>query len=60
MLASGLFRFDVMNGRGDANEDESGGEKEYRMVAKGYYKFFHIGGVPWTVVRAFSRCFPFP
>lgn len=55
-LARGLFTVDVTDGRGDGKEEEghSGGEREYRIVARGYDKFFNIGEVPWTTVRAFS------
>lgn len=57
-LARGLFTVDVTDGRGEvkAQEEEgegSGGEREYRIVARGYDKFFNIGEVPWTTVRAF-------
>lgn len=64
-LARGLFTVDVTDGRGDTKEKEEGKEeaegereREYRIVARGYDKFFNIGEVPWTTVRAFSRRFP--
>lgn len=41
-LARGLFTRDV----------PSGNKTKYRIVARGYDKFFNIGEVPWTTVRA--------
>lgn len=41
-LARGLFTQEIK----DAN-----GEVQYRIVARGYDKFFNIGEVPWTNVR---------
>ena len=41
-LARGLFSF-----------KEPGDEPRYRIVARGYDKFFNIGEVPWTTVRVF-------
>lgn len=63
-LARGLFTVDVTDGRGDTKEKEEGSgekaerEREYRIVARGYDKFFNIGEVPWTTVRAFFCHFP--
>lgn len=63
-LARGLFTVDATDKRVDAKADEeaegSGEEREYRIVARGYDKFFNIGEVPWTTVRAFSCRSPFP
>lgn len=41
-LARGLFTEDV----------QAGSEMAHRIVARGYDKFFNIGEVPWTTVRA--------
>ena len=41
-LARGLF----------TREIEVDGEKRYKIVARGYDKFFNIGEVPWTTVSA--------
>lgn len=43
-LARGVFTMDV-------SEREDG--VKHRIVARGYDKFFNIGEVPWTTVRAF-------
>lgn len=32
---------------------ERGDEPRYRVVARGYDKFFNIGEVPWTTMRVF-------
>ena len=46
-LARGLFtRWDGEEGE---VEGESGGN--YKIVARGYDKFFNVGEVPWTSVR---------
>lgn len=42
-LARGLFTTEV-----DEGGKRSGREKEYRIVIRGYDKFFNIGEVPWT------------
>ena len=44
-LARGLFTTEV-----DEDGKRSGREKEYRIVVRGYDKFFNIGEVPWTTV----------
>ena len=44
-LARGLFTTEVDQGR-----RSSGKAKEYRIVVRGYDKFFNIGEVPWTRV----------
>lgn len=44
-LARGLFTTEV-----DEGTKRSGREKEYRIVIRGYDKFFNIGEVPWTTV----------
>ena len=46
-LARGLFTQEVRT--------QGGKEKDYRIVARGYYKFFNIVEVPWTTVRLWSR-----
>jgi len=46
-LARGLFS--VRDGK--APEEEKDGPTRYRIVARGYDKFFNIGEVPWTTVR---------
>lgn len=55
-LARGLFTTWVPSQSGEApavKEDE--GEKgNYRIVARGYDKFFNIGEVPWTNVSVGS------
>jgi tRNA ligase len=49
-LARGLFSL---------NEDGAEeGETRYRIVARGYDKFFNIGEVPWTNVRVFVSRMP--
>lgn len=56
-LARGLFTVDVPDESGsvkkEGKEGSEDGEREYRIVARGYDKFFNIGEVPWTTVRAF-------
>jgi len=50
-LARGIFTIDVDDPQGSENtgaETEGGGS--YRIVARGYDKFFNIGEVPWTTV----------
>ena len=42
-LARGLFSIKEHGANGD--------EPRYRIVARGYDKFFNIGEVPWTTVR---------
>ncbi|KAF9788576.1 RNA ligase-domain-containing protein [Thelephora terrestris] len=42
-LARGLFTTEV-----DEGGKRSGKDKEYRIVVRGYDKFFNIGEVPWT------------
>ena len=44
-LARGLFTTE------HSMDGESGDAKQYRIVARGYDKFFNIGEVPWTTVR---------
>lgn len=57
-LARGLFSVDVTDKeieKGEEGEDGNEGEgegKKYRIVARGYDKFFNIGEVPWTTVRS--------
>ena len=50
-LARGIFTIDVDDPQGSENtgaKTEGGGS--YRIVARGYDKFFNIGEVPWTTV----------
>lgn len=54
-LARGLFTTEVSKPAGS-----SSGEKAYRVVIRGYDKFFNIGEVPWTTVCdavGFTRTF---
>jgi tRNA ligase len=44
-LARGLFSVE--------EKGEKSSESRYRIVARGYDKFFNIGEVPWTAVRSF-------
>ena len=44
MLARGLFTKEIPN-----DSQEKG--KIYRIVARGYDKFFNVGEVPWTTAR---------
>jgi tRNA ligase len=46
-LARGIFTTWVPNGN---SKDEEEGTGSYRIVARGYDKFFNIGEVPWTTV----------
>jgi tRNA ligase len=39
--------------RGLFSMKEPGDESRFRIVARGYDKFFNIGEVPWTTVRDF-------
>ena len=53
-LARGLFTTWVSDDLSSVEGDEKG---KYRIVARGYDKFFNIGEVPWTSV---SACILFP
>ncbi|KAJ7153566.1 RNA ligase [Mycena crocata] len=44
-LARGIFTVDLPKPDEDENENAA---QEYRIVARGYDKFFNIGEVPWT------------
>ncbi|THU87039.1 hypothetical protein K435DRAFT_867675 [Dendrothele bispora CBS 962.96] len=44
-LARGLFSVDLPQ---EQREGEKGKEPKYRIVARGYDKFFNIGEVPWN------------
>ena len=46
-LARGLFTMELPKETKDKDDDE----KRYRIVVRGYDKFFNIGEVPWTHVR---------
>lgn len=52
-LARGLFTTWVPNETTSAEGDEKG---KYRIVARGYDKFFNIGEVPWTTVSFLHFC----
>lgn len=54
-LARGLFS--VREDEAPEKEKEKDGPTRYRIVARGYDKFFNIGEVPWTAVR-FNPFFP--
>ena len=45
-LARGLFTMELPKETKDKDD-----EKRYRIVVRGYDKFFNIGEVPWTHVR---------
>lgn len=50
-LARGIFTTWVSNGAAESHQQEEGsGDGKYRIVARGYDKFFNIGEVPWTTV----------
>jgi tRNA ligase len=49
-LARGLFS--VREDAAPGKEEENDGRARYRIVARGYDKFFNIGEVPWTTVRS--------
>jgi len=51
-LARGIFTTWVSNGH---DKQEGQGTGSYRIVARGYDKFFNIGEVPWTTWDAISR-----
>jgi len=46
-LARGLF---------SVKEENAEDRARYRIIARGYDKFFNIGEVPWTTVRFSSYC----
>lgn len=48
-LARGLFTMELPK----ENEKDIDEERKYRIVVRGYDKFFNIGEVPWTHVRSF-------
>ncbi|KAG1807820.1 uncharacterized protein BJ212DRAFT_727507 [Suillus subaureus] len=52
MLARGLFSHEIPCG------DDSRGEQECQIVARGYDKFFNIGEVPCTDVSCFHVKLP--
>ena len=51
-LARGLFTRWVSD---SAKGNEGNGNGEYRILVRGYDKFFNIGEVPWTTVRYFQQ-----
>jgi len=53
-LARGIFTVELPPNADQKAEDDS--EQKYRIVARGYDKFFNIGEVPWTTVR--PRLYP--
>lgn len=48
-LARGLFTEEIEQPEEEVVEDE---KKEFRIVARGYEKFFNIGEVPYTDVSS--------
>ncbi len=55
-LARGLFTNWVQSesGNAPATTEDKGEKGKYRIVARGYDKFFNIGEVPWTNVSVGS------
>lgn len=50
-LARGIFTIDIDDLQGsESTGTKTEGDKNYRIVARGYDKFFNIGEVPWTTV----------
>ena len=51
-LARGIFtvEFDSESQGQRDNSSEADKKKKYRIVARGYDKFFNIGEVPWCTV----------
>lgn len=57
-LARGLFTTwisDEPGGSVNENVKKGGDAGRYRIVARGYDKFFNIGEVPWTTVSCIGR-----
>lgn len=54
-LARGLFTVDLPKDEDEAKKDATDVDQRYRIVARGYDKFFNIGEVPWCTVRSQSR-----
>jgi tRNA ligase len=50
-LARGLFTVELPRSEGEADNDAKDAVQRYRIVARGYDKFFNIGEVPWCTVR---------
>ncbi|KAF8225851.1 RNA ligase [Tricholoma matsutake] len=46
-LARGLFTVDLPKDEDEAKKDATDVDQRYRIVARGYDKFFNIGEVPW-------------
>jgi RNA ligase len=53
-LARGLFTVELPIGKGKADDVKMYAGQQYRIVARGYDKFFNIGEVPWCTVRCQS------
>lgn len=54
-LARGLFTMELSKSGDGAEEDPAHLDQTYRIIARGYDKFFNIGEVPWCTVRCRSR-----
>lgn len=52
-LARGLFSTEVI----EEGKKRAGESKQYRLVIRGYDKFFNIGEVPWTTVRILDHLY---
>src|ERR1700761_7011972 len=55
-LARGIFTTWISE---DNSKGEESGRGSYRIVARGYDKFFNMGEVPWTTVCVLSLLSPF-
>jgi tRNA ligase len=51
-LARGLFTTELPRDEGEAAHDVKDAGQRYRIIARGYDKFFNIGEVPWCTVRS--------
>lgn len=50
-LARGLFTMELPKNNEGEDKDATNADQRYRIVARGYDKFFNIGEVPWCTVR---------
>ena len=50
-LARGLFTTEILKDPDEAEKSTTKADQRYRIVARGYDKFFNIGEVPWCTVR---------
>lgn len=53
--ARGLFTEKVTTKASTAIGGSRAGEEEYRIIARGYDKFFNVDEVSWTKVRSYSQ-----